>query len=90
MIIGLFVAISIFVTNSTVIEKITGTSISDQLHSKILAPYNLKNTFLYPDPGYPTDRMAHSWWDNFGSSAPHDVLAGGTSELPMAGLFSSV
>ncbi len=73
-----------------IIEKITGTTISDQFQTRIFTPLNLKQTFLYPEQNYPANNMAHFWWDNYGSSDPVDVLAGDTAELPMASLFSSV
>jgi D-alanyl-D-alanine carboxypeptidase len=73
-----------------IIEKIAGSTLSNQLQTKIFNPLNLEQTYLYPEQSYPVNNMAHFWWDNYGSSNPVDVLAGDTAKLPMSSLFSSV
>ncbi len=72
-----------------VIEKATGTSVSQQLTERFLNPLKLEQTFLYPEQKYPAEMMAHMWWDVAGTGEPVDVVAG-TGDLPLAGLFSSL
>ena len=73
-----------------VIEKITGSSITKQLQTKLFNPLKLENTFLYPHQKYPVEKMAHFWWDNYGSTELIDVFLEDTTDIPMASLFSSV
>lgn len=78
-----------YVLLGMIIEKTTGSSVSTQLIKRILNPLKLEQTFLYPEQKYPTEMMAHMWWDVTGSGEPVDVVAG-TSDLPLAALFSSL
>jgi D-alanyl-D-alanine carboxypeptidase len=78
-----------YVLLGMIIEKITGSSVSSQLATRFFTPLKLEHTFLYPEQKYPTEMMAHMWWDVTGSGEPVDVLAG-TADLPLAGLFSSL
>jgi D-alanyl-D-alanine carboxypeptidase len=78
-----------YVLLGMIIEKATGTSVSHQLIKRFFDPLKLEQTFLYPEQKYPTEIMAHMWWDVTGSGEPVDVIAG-TSELPLAALFSSL
>lgn len=78
-----------YVLLGMIIEKATGTSVSHQLIKRFFDPLMLEQTFLYPEQKYPTEMMAHMWWDVTGSGEPIDVLAD-TEDLPLAALFSGV
>jgi len=78
-----------YVLLGMIVEKTTGSSVSNQLISRFFNPLKLEHTFLYPEQKYPTEMMAHMWWDVTGSGEPVDVVAG-TGDLPLAALFSSV
>jgi len=78
-----------YVLLGMIIEKATGTSVSHQLIKRFFDPLKLEQTFLYPEQKYPTEMMAHMWWDVTGSGEPVDVLAD-TGDLPLAALFSGV
>ncbi|MGB3861549.1 MAG: serine hydrolase domain-containing protein [Candidatus Aminicenantaceae bacterium] len=78
-----------YVLLGLIIEKITGSSVSSQLVSRFFAPLNLEQTYLYPEQKYPDEMMAHMWWDVTGSGELVDVV-GDTTDLPLAGLFSSL
>ena len=78
-----------YVLLGMVVEQITGSSVSGQLTSRFFNPLELEYTFLYPEQRYPTEMMAHMWWDVTASGAPVDVMTG-TGDLPLAALFSSV
>jgi D-alanyl-D-alanine carboxypeptidase len=78
-----------YVLLGMVVEKITGSSVSNQLITRFFNPLKLEHTFLYPEQKYPTEMMAHMWWDVTGSGEPIDVVTG-TGDLPLAALFSSL
>jgi D-alanyl-D-alanine carboxypeptidase len=78
-----------YVLLGMVVEKTTGASVSSQLTKRFFNPLKLERTFLYPEQKYPTEMMAHMWWDVTGSGRPVDVVAG-TGDLPLAALFSSL
>ena len=78
-----------YVLLGMVIEKTTGSSVSQQLKKRFFNPLKLGQTFLYPEQKYPSEMMAHMWWDVSGSGEPVDVVAG-TSDLPLSSLFSSL
>jgi D-alanyl-D-alanine carboxypeptidase len=72
-----------------IVEKATGTSVSRQLTDRFFNPLQLEHTYLYPEQPYPTEVMAHMWWDVTGSGRMVDVVEG-TGELPLAALFSGM
>ena len=78
-----------YVLLGMIVEKTTGSSVSNQLIKRFFNPLKLEHTFLYPEQKYPTEMMAHMWWDVTGSGEPVDVVAD-TADLPLAALFSSV
>ena len=78
-----------YVLLGMIVEKTTGSSVSNQLIERLFNPLRLEQTFLYPEQKYPTEMMAHMWWDVTGSGEPVDVVAG-TADLPLAALFSSL
>ncbi len=59
---------------------------SENKNSEVLG---LEHTFLYPEQVYPTDKMAHMWWDVSGTGEPVDVVEG-AGELPLASLWSGL
>jgi len=78
-----------YVLLGMIVEKTTGSSVSNQLIKRFFKPLKLEHTFLYPEQKYRTEIMAHMWWDVSRSGEPVDVIAG-TADLPLAGLFSSL
>ena len=78
-----------YVLLGMIIEKAAESAASRVLRTRLLSPLGLDDTFLYPDEGYPVERMAHMWWAAAGASEPVDVVAG-AGERPLAGLFSSL
>jgi len=78
-----------YVLLGMIIEKTTGSSVSNQLIRRFFNPLKLDQTFLYPEQKYSARMMAHMWWDVAGSGEPVDVVAG-TTDLPLASLFSSL
>jgi D-alanyl-D-alanine carboxypeptidase len=71
-----------------IVEKATGSPVSDLLTERFLDPLKLEHTFLYPDQMYPPELMAHMWWDVTGSGQPVNVVEG-AGNPPLIGLFSS-
>jgi len=69
-----------------VIEKATGSTVSNQLTSRFFKPLGLTNTFLYPEQVYPNTKMAHMWWDINETGQPVDVTA---SAGPQVSLWSA-
>jgi len=78
-----------YVLLGMIIEKATDTSVSHLLMERFFNPLKLEHTFLYPDQKYPSEMMAHMWWDVTGSGEPVDVLKD-IGDLPLAALFSGV
>ena len=78
-----------YVLLGVIVEKITGSSVSELLTERIFTPLELEHTNLYPEQQYPTEMMAHMWWDVDGSGEPVDVVSG-SQEPPLAALFSSM
>lgn len=78
-----------YVLLGMIVEKGTGASVSSVLRHRLFTPLGLESTFLYPDERYPSERMAHMWWDVAGTGHPVDVVAG-AGEPPLGGLFSSL
>jgi D-alanyl-D-alanine carboxypeptidase len=78
-----------YVLLGMMVEKVTGCSVSSQLATRFFTPLKLEHTFLYPEQKYPTEMMAHMWWDVTGSGEPVDVMAS-ANDLPLASLFSSL
>ena len=78
-----------YVLLGMIIEKAAGSSVSSLLTDRFFHPQNLEQTFLYPNQTYPTELMAHMWWDTSGTGEPVDVVEG-TGELPLASLWSGM
>ena len=78
-----------YVLLGMIVEKATGTSVSRQLTDRFFNPLQLEHTYLYPEQPYPTEVMAHMWWDVAGSGRMVDVVEG-AGELPLAALFSGM
>ena len=78
-----------YVLLGMIVKEATGSSVSSQLARRFFNPLKLEHTFLYPEQRYPTELMAHMWWDVAGSGEPVDVMAD-AGDLPLAALFSSV
>ena len=64
-----------YVLLGMVIEKATGSTVSDQLTDRFFKPLGLEHTFLYPEQEYLNTKMAHYWWDVYGTGQPVDVTA---------------
>ena len=78
-----------YVLLGMIVEKTTGSSVSNQLVKRFFNPLKLEHTFLYPEQKYPTEMMAHMWWDVNQSGVPVDVVEG-AADPPLTGLFSSL
>ena len=78
-----------YVLLGMIVERTTGSSVSNQPISRFFNPLKLEHTFLYPEQKYPTEMIAHMWWDVTGSGERVDVVAD-TADLPLAALFSSL
>jgi D-alanyl-D-alanine carboxypeptidase len=70
-------------------EQVTDRPIAEQIRTHLLTPLGLKNSFLYPQEPYDSDRMAHLWMPLDSSGIPFDVNAL-FPDTPLSGLFSSV
>jgi D-alanyl-D-alanine carboxypeptidase len=78
-----------YVLLGMMVEKATGTPVSQLLNERFFRPLKLKETYLYPDQRYPVDKMAHMWWDATGSGELVDVVEG-SDDPPLAALFSGM
>jgi len=78
-----------YVLLGMVVEKATGSAVSNQLVKRLFNPLKLEHTFLYPEQRYPAEMMAHMWWDVDGTGEPVDVVPEDT-DIPLAALFSSL
>jgi D-alanyl-D-alanine carboxypeptidase len=72
-----------------IVERISGKSAGEEIHTRILTPLGFENTFLYPQELYDTGLMAHLWMvvDSTGTPMDLNLLV---SHPPLSGLFSSV
>jgi len=71
------------------IEKLTGNDAHNEIQDKLLRPLNLRDTYLYPQQVYNTDRMAHLWMAIDSTGVPMDINAL-VGYPPHRGMFSSV
>lgn len=72
-----------------IIQEISGKTVAAEIRELLLDPLGLRDTYLYPDEVYSTDRMAHLWLAIDPSGVPVDVSVL-LPDPPFVGLFSSV
>ncbi len=68
-----------------IIEAVTGQTYIQQLHSRIIDPFNLSHTFLDQYDSL-NGTMAHMWYDIFDNNTTYDLVA---LNVPRTALFSS-
>jgi D-alanyl-D-alanine carboxypeptidase len=72
-----------------IIEQVSGRLAAKELRSRLLEPLGLKDTYLYPQELYDTDRMAHLWMVIDSTDLLSDIN-NLVRHPPLQGLFSSV